>query len=380
MLKISNAKIIDENIKEGNVYIENGKIVKVTCDNLPFDEEIDAKGNFLSAGFIDMHVHGGGGFDVMDGDAQSVREVAKMHLSHGTTSIYPTTVAANKEQTKKAVQSIKDAMDFPNIRGVHLEGPYFSLSQCGAQSTDSIREIDFDEVDELLKSGVIKRWDFAPEHKDSEKLAEILAKNNIVSSIGHSDATYEDVMKVYEKGTKLITHFYSATSTITRVFGYRKLGIIETAYLMDDINVEIIADGSHLPVELIKLILKLKGTDKVSLITDAMRAASMPDGEYVLGSKDCGNVCVKENGVAKLPDRSAFAGSVATTDMLVRTLYKKVGVSLEETIRMITKNPAKIMGLDSKGVVKEGYDADIVIFDDDINIQYVILDGKVKNI
>ena len=256
MLKISNAKIIDGDISSGNIYIDNGKIVAVTDASLPFDEEIDAKQNFVSPGFIDMHVHGGGGYDVMDGDADSVREVAKMHLTHGTTSIYPTTVASSRELLKKAVANIKAAMDFPTIRGVHLEGPYFSLTQCGAQSADCIRDIDFNEVEELLESGVIKRWDFAPERENSEEFTKILNKHNVVSSIGHSDAVYDDVLKVYDKGCRLITHLYSATSTITRVGGYRKLGVTECAYLLDDMKAEIIADGSHLPPELLKLIIK----------------------------------------------------------------------------------------------------------------------------
>ena len=377
MLKISNAKIIDEKITEGKVYVEDGKIVAITNDNLPFDTEIDALGNYVSAGFIDMHVHGGGGFDFMDGDAESVREAAKMHLLHGTTSIFPTTVAANREITEKAVENIKTAMDFPTIRGAHLEGPYFSLAQSGAQSPDSIRDIDFAEVEKLLKSGIIKRWDFAPERENSEKFTEILEANGVVSAIGHSDAIYDDVLKVYNKGCKLITHLYSATSTITRVGGYRKLGVTECAYLLDDMRAEIIADGSHLPPELLTLIIKLKGTEKISLITDAMRASGMPDGEYILGNKDTGMKCIKENSVAKLPDRTAFAGSVATCDMLIKTMYKKVGLSLVETIKMITKNPAEIMGLTTKGLLKKDYDADIVIFDDDINVKYVIVDGKV---
>ena len=377
MLKISNAKIIDSDISSGNIYIDNGKIVAVTDASLPFDEEIDAEQNYVSPGFIDMHVHGGGGYDVMDGDADSVREVAKMHLTHGTTSIYPTTVASSRELLKKAVANIKAAMDFPTIRGVHLEGPYFSLAQCGAQSADCIRDIDFNEVEELLESGVIKRWDFAPERENSEEFTKILNKHNVLSSIGHSDAVYDDVLKVYDKGCRLITHLYSATSTITRVGGYRKLGITECAYLLDDMKAEIIADGSHLPPELLKLIIKLKGTDKISLITDAMRGAGMPDGEYILGNKDTGIKCVKENGVAKLPDRTAFAGSVATADMLVRTMYKKAGVSLPDAVKMLTRNPAEIMGLNSKGRIKPDFDADLVIFDDDINVKTVIADGRV---
>ena len=178
------------------------------------------------------------------------------------------------------------------------------------------------------------------------------------------------------KCTRLVTHLYSGMSTITREMGFRRLGVIESSYLFDDLMVEVIADSKHLPPILLKLILKHKGSDNICLITDAMRAAGLGEGESYLGKKGEEVKCIVEDGVAKLLDRSAFAGSVATADMLIKTFVKNVGVSVEESVKMLTKNPAKIMGLTNKGDIIKGYDSDFVIFDDDINIKNVIVRGK----
>ncbi len=377
ILKISNVKIVEDEIQTGLfVYVENGKILEVTDKSLPFDREFDAKGSYLSAGWIDIHTHGGGGFDFMDGGAEPITEGAKMHLSHGTTSIYPTTLSASKEALLQSVDDIKKAMEFPTIRGVHLEGPYFDTKSCGAQNTDYIRGFDMDEIEEILESGIVKRWDYAPELKDSTEVTKKLKDHGVVCSIGHSSATYEELLPAFEEGCNHVTHLYSATSTIVRIGGYRHLGIVESAFLLDNMTVEVIADGCHLPPNLLKMIYKIKGADKICLVTDSMRAAGMPDGEYILGNKKEGVPCIHEDGVAKLMDRSAFAGSTATADRLVKTMYHLAEIPLTDTIKMITKTPARIMNLKSKGSIQKGYDADIVIFDEDINVKAVFVNGE----
>jgi N-acetylglucosamine-6-phosphate deacetylase len=183
--------------------------------------------------------------------------------------------------------------------------------------------------------------------------------------------------KVYKKGCKHFTHLYSGMSTITRHDGYRKLGIIESAYYYDDVYAEVIADGKHLPPELLKLIVKCKGTEHICLVTDAMRGAGQLSGESYLGKKGEEVPCIIDDGVAKLPDLTAFAGSVATADRLVRTMVKEAGVSVEDAVKMITEVPAEICGFATKGKIKENYDADIVIFDDNINVKNVIVGGKI---
>ena len=381
-IKIKNGKLITDRIHEGeNLYFAEGKITAITSEELPFDKEIDADGNFVSPGFIDIHTHGGGGADFMDGGVEPIEQAAQMHLLHGTTTIFPTTLASSFPVLKSSVMDIGKAMQskkrLPHIAGTHLEGPYFSLNQAGAQNPEYITDPVKAEYEELLEvgKGIIKRWSFAPERNGSVEFCEALIKNGVVPSIAHSDAVYADVKHVYDAGCHLVTHLYSGMSTIVRRGGFRFLGVVESSYLLDEMNVETIADGLHLPPELLLLVYKQKGASKMCLVTDSMRGAGMPEGPSLLGRKEESTPCIIEDGVAKLLDRSAFAGSVATTDWLVRTCCKKAGISIVDAVRMMTETPAKNMNLSHVGKLAEGYDADILIFDDDINMKQVILSG-----
>jgi N-acetylglucosamine-6-phosphate deacetylase len=378
--KIINGRIIADNkIEQKSLYIKDGLILDITEQDMPADEIIDAEGSYVSAGFIDIHCHGGGGYDFMDGE-DALIEAAKTHFKHGTTAIFPTTVACSPDALKIALADIKSAMqkalktkDIPHICGVHLEGPYFALSQAGAQNPKYITPPvtkDYIEITELF-GDIIKRWSFAPELPGTAEFCEYLIKNNIIPAIAHSDAVYDDVAKIYDIGCKLVTHLYSATSTVTRKNAYRQLGVIESAYLIDDMAVEVIADGHHLPAGLLQLIYKIKGADNICLVTDAMRGAGMPEGDSFIGAKGEGLACIIEDGVAKLPDRSAFAGSVATADRLIKTMLN-AGINIADAVKMLTETPARVMNISNKGSLKKGYDADIIIFDDNINIKKVI--------
>ena len=381
--KIKNGKLITDNmIISSDLYIEDGKIANITNDDSLFDVEIDANGCYVSPGFIDIHVHGGGGYEFVDGTYEAVKNAANIHAEHGTTTIFPTISAFDYQKTAKALDALKNCEGnddiLPIIPGAHLEGPYFSPNQSGAQDPSHIRVPDKNEYEKLYETygELIRRWSYAPELDNSDKFLLFLNEKNIVASAGHTDAEFSHMKKAYENGMKLVTHLYSCTSTITRKQGFRILGVIETAYLYDDIDVETIADGCHLPPELLALIYKIKGSDHMCLVTDSIRYGGMDNIENV----ECknGNVpYIIEDGVAKLADRSAFAGSVATCDTLVRVCVKKVGIPLVSAIKMITENPARIMNLKTKGKLKNGYDADIVIFDDDINIKKVIISGKI---
>jgi len=387
--KIKNGKFITPTGILENVflYFSDEKIVFVTSENLPFESEIDAQGGYVASGFIDTHVHGGGGHDFMDGGIDPIVAAADFHLKHGTTTILPTTLCCSHDTLKSFLEDIKTVMENKlcksNVAGVHLEGPYFSKSQCGAQNPDYIKNPNTAEYEEIIaKFGkIIKKWSFAPELSGSEEFCNTHVKNGIVASFGHSDATYEDVKGCYIKGCRHFTHLYSGMSAITRHNGYRKLGVIESAYCFGDVFVEVIADGKHLPAELLKMIVDLKGTDNVCLVTDAMRAAGESVGESFLGRKGEEVPCIIEDRVAKLPDRKSFAGSVATADVLVKTLVRECGTDVFDAVKMITEVPAKICGLHTKGRLKENFDADIIIFDEDINIKNVIVGGKecIKN-
>jgi N-acetylglucosamine-6-phosphate deacetylase len=385
-IKIVNGKIISpQGIKNGTVVITDNKISEISERNADVDGaiEIDAKGNYVSPGFIDIHVHGGGGFDFMDGTEEAFLKVAELHAQYGTTSMLPTTLSSTKEAMLKTLEAYESAnkknVNGSQFLGMHLEGPYFAMNQRGAQDPRYIRDPDPSEYEDILSSSSsVKRWSIAPELKGAIEFGRYLRSKNILPAIAHTDAIYEEVIVAFENGYTLATHFYSAMSGVTRKNAFRYAGVIESAYLIDDMDVEIIADGVHLPAPLLKLVYKIKGPDRTALITDAMRATGMPPGESILGSLDAGLKVIVEDGVAKLPDRSSFAGSVATADRLVRTMITMGEVSLFDSIKMITSTPARISGVsDKKGSLEKGKDADIVIFDNDIHIIMTMIGGKV---
>lgn len=385
-LKITNGTIITpfRYIKNGTVLVENGKIIAVSAGDLDFPDShvIDAGGNYISPGFIDLHIHGGGGYDFMDGTVEAFLKIAEIHAKYGTTSMVPTTLTSEKEDLLKTLDNYKEAVQQNTngsaFLGMHLEGPYFALSQRGAQDPRYIRNPDPSEYEEVLAySDSIVRWSAAPELPGAIAFGQRLMQKGILPAVAHTDAIYEEVLDAYENGYTLATHLYSAMSGVTRRNAFRYAGTIESAFLLD-MDVEIIADGVHLPAPLLKLIYKIKGADKTALITDAMRAAGMPEGESVLGPLDTGLKVIVEDGVAKLPDRSSFAGSVSTADRLVRTMIQMADVSVLDAVRMISDTPARIMQVQgNKGSIAVNKDADIVIFDQNINISKTIIGGKV---
>ena len=318
----------------------------------------------------------------MDGTEEAFLRIAEIHAQHGTTSMVPTTLTSEKSDLLKTLdmyeQANKNHKKGATFLGMHLEGPYFALSQCGAQDPKYIRDPDPVEYEEILAySSSITRWSAAPELKGAISFGRRLRQKGILAAVAHTDAIYEEVLEAYKNGYSLATHLYSAMSGVTRKNAFRYAGTIEAAYLLD-MDVEIIADGIHLPAPLLKLVYKIKGADKTALITDAMRAAGMPEGDSVLGPLNTGLKVIVENGVAKLPDRSSFAGSVATFDRLVRNMVQMAEVSLLDAVKMASATPARIMGIDNqKGSLTKGKDADILIFDKDITIQITIINGNI---
>jgi N-acetylglucosamine-6-phosphate deacetylase len=387
MLKIFNGKIITPNgiIDNGAILIKDGVIHTILQGNPEVDgaEEIDAGGQYVSAGFIDLHVHGGGGHDFMDNTVEAFLGVAATHVKYGTTSMYPTTLSSTKQDILDTIATYQLAMD-KNVNGsqflgLHLEGPYFAMSQRGAQDPKYIRNPDPQEYKDILADNrVVKRWSAAPELEGAIEFARYLLSKNILPALAHTDAVYDEVMEGYNNGYTLATHLYSGMSGVTRRNSYRYAGVVESAFLIDGMSVEVIGDGIHLPAPLLKLIYKIKGAGKIALITDAMRAAGMPPGDSILGGLKNGLKVIVEDGVAKLPDRTAFAGSVTTADCLVRNMVNMAGVTIPEAVKMITETPAEILGVsDRKGSLVIGKDADVVIFNDNIEIETTIIKGKV---
>jgi N-acetylglucosamine-6-phosphate deacetylase len=386
-LKISNGQIIGANsiISGACLLVEHGKILGIEPMDTEFPgaELVDARGQYISPGFMDIHVHGGGGSDFMDGSVEAFLTIAQTHAKHGTTSLLPTTLTSEKEDLIQTLEAFGKAEMVntmgANLMGMHLEGPYFAMSQRGAQDPKYIRNPDPAEYEEILNSYTcIKRWSAAPELPGAVAFGKFVTSKGVLAAIAHTDAIYEEVLDAYhEGGYTLATHFYSAMSGVTRRNAYRYAGVVESAYLLDDMDVEIIADGVHLPAPLLKLIYKIKGPHRIALITDAMRAADMPPGNSILGSLKNGLEVLVEDGVAKLPDRTGFAGSVATADRLVRTMLDMAEVPLLETIQMMCYSPARIMGVEAqKGSLAVGKDADIVIFNKGIEIQETFVMGR----
>lgn len=347
-------------------------------------KSVDGEGLYLSHGFIDIHVHGGGGADFMDGTEDAWRTAAALHLRHGTTCMTPTTLSATTEELMGAFEIFyrcrKDLHNGARLLGLHLEGPYFSPAQSGAQDISQLRNPDPVECAKLLDSCPdIVRWSLAPELPGAMEMGKMLAKRGIVAAIGHSNATFAQVKEAVNSGYSHITHLYSATSSITREGGFRRGGIVEAAYVLPELSSEIIADGCHLPPELLQMAYRFIGPKRLALITDSMRAAGQTSGESILGSLRNGQRVIIEDGVAKMPDRQAFAGSVCTTDRLVRNMVQLAGASLPDAVEMVTATPARIIGKSNiTGTVAPGRKADLVLFDENIRVRRVWTDGLLR--
>ena len=393
VLKIYNGNVLTPGgvIAGGVVVVKGGVIATVGAEVVARGAEvvgddggrvIDAGGRWVAPGFIDIHVHGGGGHDFMDGTVEAFLGVAGLHARYGTTAMLPTTLTCSFEKLMQLFDIYSEANRLntqgAQFLGWHLEGPYLSLQMKGAQDARYIRNPCREEYLEILECCPdIRRWSAAPELEGALEFGRELRSRGVLVSWAHTDALYAEIEAAFRNGYTLATHFYSCMNGVVRRDGVRYAGAIEYAYLEPEMDVEIIADGMHLPPELLRLVHRIKGAARVALVTDAMRAAGMPEGESVLGSLDDGLPVIVEGGVARLPDRSGFAGSVATADRLVRVMVD-AGISLAEAVEMMTATPARIIGVDGrKGSLEAGKDADIVLFDDNVTVGLTMIGGRV---
>jgi N-acetylglucosamine-6-phosphate deacetylase len=374
MNKISGRIITPNGIINGYVVHGNGIITDIV------EAEIGSE-LYIAPGFIDIHVHGGGGHDFMDGTLEAFLGAAKLHASHGTATFLPTTLTCPDEELFESFNILREAQKDETygdmFYGMHLEGPYFSSKQAGAQDPKYLKNPEKSHYEKVLNEGgdIIARWSVAPELDGAMPLGDELKKRGICASMGHSDALYEEVLEAVKHGYTHLTHFYSGMSALTRKRGYRYPGMIESGYMIDELTVEVICDGKHLPHSMLGYVFRAKGVDKCALVTDAMRGAGMTEGKTILGSLTNGQECYIEDGVAKMPGGEAFAGSVATTDRLVRNAIK-AGATLEDAVKMMSTTPAKLIGMTDRGEITVGKRADFTIFDGEINVHSVVSGGK----
>lgn len=366
-----------------DVLIRKGRIVYVgpdgeaKCSGEPA-EVVDAAGKYVAPGFIDLHVHGGGGADFGDGTVEAFRRILSFHGSHGTTLLYPTLMAGTFRKAMESYHKVKaHTAEGSEMGGLHMEGPYFAASKTGAQDPRYLKSPDPEEYMDLLErsEGEIARWSLAPELPGADDMAGILKARGVLVAYGHTDASFEECDHAFRAGFTHMTHFYSCMSTVSRKGIEKRAGAVEYGYYNDDVTLELIGDGIHVPASLLKLAYKIKGADRIALVTDSIRAAGLPDGDYDLG--EGGLRITVADGMARLADSMTLAGSVATMDHVVRTVHRLTGLPVAEVVKSATETPARIMGIsDRKGSLREGFDADIVIFDADVNISDVIIAGK----
>jgi N-acetylglucosamine-6-phosphate deacetylase len=387
---LHNARVLTpfRSIPRGGVAVEGGRIAEVfggePGPSREGESRIDLGGRTLAPGFIEIHAHGAGGHDFMDGTPEAVVAACRTHLRHGVTSIYPTTLTSSPAELTRVLSEIWTAMGvregMPAILGAHLEGPYFSPEQKGAQDPRYLRNPEPREYLGLLERfDFIRRWTVAPELPGALAMGRELRERGIVASIGHSNAEYDEVLAAFRNGYSLVTHLFNGMSRLVRRNAWMHLGVAESALAIDGLAVEIIADGRHLPAPLLRLIYKVKGPEAICLTTDSMRAAGQDVKESLIGGLADGQRVIIEDGVAFMPDRQSFAGSIATADRLVRTMVREAGVGLPEAVRMLTHTPASIMGIEGrKGSLETGKDADLVAFDGNIRIGLVMVEGQVQ--
>ena len=376
-----NAKVVTpEGIVENGVVIASDGVIEYVGTELGAAEEtVDLGGKYLLPGFIDIHCHGGGGYDFMDATPDEMREISKYHLAHGTTTLVATTMT----DTDEAIFAALDRFallgdDRLTLHGVHLEGPWLSAAQCGAQDVSKMSKPSRENLEKILAAyPFVERISAAPEVDPGYQVGLTAREHGIVVAAAHTDCDFDTMLEAVDYGYTLVTHLYSGMRGVVRINAYRVAGCIEAGLYDDRLTCEVICDGKHLPHSLLKLIYKCKGADRICLITDGIRGAGLPDGtEFVSGRKEDGVPAIIEDGVGKMMDRQAFVGSVATTDRLLKNMVTLGGAPIEEVSKMMSATPARVMGYTDRGTISPTKRADLVVVNDALEVTQVYLAGE----
>lgn len=365
-------------LQGGSLIVDGNKILEVANTDYRIEgaEVIDAKGCDIVPGGIELHVHGGGGRDFMEGEVEAFNVAVDAHLQHGTTAIFPTLSSSSPAMiwaSARACQQIMEENPDTPVQGLHLEGPYFNPAMAGAQMPEYITPpIPADYEPLLTETSVIKRWDAAPELPGTDEFGRFCVEHSCLPAIAHTKGTYEDAARAFKAGFTHMTHFTNAMSSLHKVREYKHAGVVEAGYEVEGFTVEVIADGIHVPAPYLSMVYKLKGVERTALITDALAVAAS-DAKEAFDPR-----VIIEDGVCKLADRSALAGSIATMDRLVRTAVQQAGIPMADAVRMTSETPARIMGIyDRKGSLQRGKDADVVMYDTEQKLRFVMQMGRV---
>ncbi len=372
--------IFPDGIRDGlELVVENGKIAAIREQtHARANEVVDLRGNYLAPGFIDLHVHGALGRDTMEASAEPFQAICNYHAGGGTTSLLLTTATAPLDRIADVLNAVRDCMHRTalanQIAGVHVEGPFISKAKCGAQPSEFIQSPSRASVQQLLDyADVVKRITIAPELPGALEAIENFHSHEISVSGGHSDAWDEEAREGFARGMRSVTHTFNCMSSARRRGIYRVGGLLEFALSEPQISCELIADSHHVAVTLMKMLYRAKGPRGICLVTDAIAGAGLPDGsQFSLFGRDC----IVEDGVSLLADRSALAGSASRMIDLVRVMVMKVNVPLHEAITMATENPARGIGLEAKGRLEVGADADLVVLSPELKVVRTLVGGE----
>lgn len=367
LTQIINGKILTANgwLEGGSIILCDSKILEIANSDLPRVGAtiVDVKGDYILPGFVAMNIHGGGGHAFKEGTRTAFDIATDVHLKHGATTIFPTIYTAKTEKIYNSVKVCEEVMGEGKtvVKGIHIAGPYFNPQM--VKSFPGAKNPDKEEYLQILAStNCIKRWDISPELPGAYEMAKVLKWKNIVAAITHTQAEFEVVRDAYEAGFTHVSQLYNAMPGFHKRGEYKYEGTVESVFLMDDMSVEVTADGKHLPGTILRLVYKLKGVDMMSLVTNALKYAGYdgdvePDSDFII-----------EDGVCKLKDHSSLAGSIATMDRCVRVAVES-GIPFEDAVRMASATPAKVMGCyDRVGSLEEGKDADVVLMNKDYDV------------